>query len=401
MPLKTDGTFMLQLRAEKGSRNVFDICITDAKGNIKSCTPSQIQYTVGAVAAEQPLIHSLGLALADNKVAMFFEKGSALPLRKRWRESFHTTVDVKAGSRETVFRCPVVEGENPEAADRNRYIGELLIDGTMVQRNLPIGSEVEITLRVDESRMVHLEAFIPMLDEEFKKKLDLTKPETDPKRVKRDFHTQLARIETLLDKADVTESREVHEQLRKIRDSGVVKELRPLIEAGSGDGFAAEKAQSRVLELTIQLDEIEEKIKWPELVADIQAESLRLEKLATSNGTPDQIGKVEDLNDQIEAIIHRKDVKRLKKKAEEIDHLIHEILFAIPDFWKQQFVMLSREPVLATQGGQAREWIATGRSAMQSDDLEAIKKSVINLYKLLPNDVAANIERGFGSTISH
>jgi hypothetical protein len=208
-------------------------------------------------------------------------------------------------------------------------------------------------------------------------------------------------METLLDKAEITESREVYEQLRKIQDSGTVEELRRLTEAGSGDVAAAEKAQSRVLELTVQLDEHEEQLKWPELVAEVEEESVRLEKLVATNGTQEQIDRVEDLNDQIEAIIHRKDAKRLKKKAGEIDRLIHEILFAIPDFWKHQFLKLARQPDLANQGGQAGKWLAAGRSAMDSGDLEDIRESVVNLYKLLPNDVAANIERGFGSTISH
>lgn len=401
MPLNADGTFITSLRAEKGCRNVFEIRITDSHGNLKPCDPSEIQYTVGAVAAEQPLINSLGLALADNHVAMFFEKGSALPLRKRWRESFRTTANVKAGSSDTVFRCPVVEGENPEAADRNRFIGELLVGGTEIRRDIPIGSEVEITLRVDESRMVYVEAFIPMLDEVFKQKLDLKIPQTDPKRVSRDFHLQLERIETLMDKAEATESREISEKLQKIQDGSLMQELRDLMDSILVDVAAAEKAQSRVLELTVQLDELEQEIKWPEIVATVEAESVRLEKLAHANGSQEQIDKVEDLNDQIEAIIRRKDVNRLKKKSEEIDRLIQEILFSIPEFWKQQFVMLAREPSLTKAGGKASEWLSSGREAMKNNDLEDIKESVINLYKLLPKDIVANIERGFGSTISY
>jgi molecular chaperone DnaK len=399
--LKEGGTFMFPLRAEKGSRNVFEIRISDAQGNLKSCEPSEIQYTVGAPPGDQPLIHSLGLALADNQVAMFFEKGSTLPLRKRWRDPFHTTVDMKTGSRDTEFRCPVVEGENSEAADRNRLIGELVLYGTEISRDVPSGSEVEITLRIDESRMIYVEAYFPMLDEEIKKKIDLTKPDTDPKRVARDFQIQLTRIDTLLDKAEHTETREVYEQLRKIQDGDMVAELRGLAKAAAGDVAAAEKAQSRVLELTVQLDELEDQLKWPELVARVEEESVRLEKLASEHGTPEQIDKVEDLNDQVEAIIHRKDAKRLKKKAEEIQRLIHEILFSIPEFWKHQFLMLTREPRLANQGGQAGQWIATGRTAMEAGDIDGIQASVVNLYKLLPKDVAAGIERGFGSTISH
>ena len=45
----------------------------------------------------------------------------------------------------------------------------------MIKRDLAVGSEVEITLRINESRLITVEAYVTALDEEFEPQFDLRK----------------------------------------------------------------------------------------------------------------------------------------------------------------------------------------------------------------------------------
>lgn len=60
-------------------------------------------------------------------------------------------------------------------ADCNIRLGDLVLTGTDVKRDVPIGSEIEVTLRANEPGNSHVTAYIPVLDEEFEVKIDYLK----------------------------------------------------------------------------------------------------------------------------------------------------------------------------------------------------------------------------------
>jgi molecular chaperone DnaK len=75
--LRTDATFIVGLLAEKGERNIFNIELFDRSGTRQKTVPDHLIYTVGAVVEEQCLTNSMGVALANNEVAWFFNAGDA------------------------------------------------------------------------------------------------------------------------------------------------------------------------------------------------------------------------------------------------------------------------------------------------------------------------------------
>ncbi|MGC8989099.1 MAG: Hsp70 family protein, partial [Verrucomicrobiia bacterium] len=67
--LSPEGRFMATLWAEKGRQNTFIIELLDSAGRRQTVKPESFPYTVGGgVVSNQPLIHSIGVALADNTV---------------------------------------------------------------------------------------------------------------------------------------------------------------------------------------------------------------------------------------------------------------------------------------------------------------------------------------------
>ncbi|WP_262402166.1 Hsp70 family protein [Actinomadura sp. CNU-125] len=192
IPLAADGTFTATLWAEKGRANTFEIELTNATGDRRPITPGTLTYTVGIVETQPPLTHSIGIGLADNEVEWLFRKGTPLPARRRTRLS--TTVTVSRGSGEGMIRIPVVEGEH-HRADRNRRIGRLEVDAEQVTRDVPEGSDVEMTITVDESRLVVARAYVPILDEEFEHVLNLrTESVPDADALARDAAEEKARL---------------------------------------------------------------------------------------------------------------------------------------------------------------------------------------------------------------
>ena len=80
--LRADGAFLINLLAEKGERNVFNIELRDASGTMQKAVPDHMVYTVGAVVEEQPLDQFDGRGSRNKRSRVVLQKG-ALAYRKR------------------------------------------------------------------------------------------------------------------------------------------------------------------------------------------------------------------------------------------------------------------------------------------------------------------------------
>lgn len=116
------------------------------------------------------LFQTVGIALHDNHVIRLFDKGTALPARHLM--SLRTVVAFRCGQRGDAIKLQLVEGEG-DFADINRELGTLIVPLENVSRDLPAGSEVEVSVEVDESRQFRVTAYIPVLDEEWTQQLNV------------------------------------------------------------------------------------------------------------------------------------------------------------------------------------------------------------------------------------
>jgi len=169
--LGTSGAFLTQLYAEKKRRCEYQIELYDATGNRVPILPEQVSYTIGPSVMNPPAPHSIGVGMSDGRVDVLIKKGTPLPAKTPVPSDHSSTISLRAGQAEDVLRITVLEGEN-QRADRNHRIGYLEISGKKIKRDLPLGSDIEITMNMDESQNVQVQAFVPVLDEEFEIKFD-------------------------------------------------------------------------------------------------------------------------------------------------------------------------------------------------------------------------------------
>jgi molecular chaperone DnaK len=395
IPLNGDGAFMANLLAEKGSRNTFHIELSNGQGTLQKAVPDHVVYTIGAVIEEQPLLKSIGLAKADNTVDWFFKTGMGLPQKKRWPESHRTTIAIKTGQAGAAIKIPIVEGEN-EHADRNRVVGFLEIDSSMVRRDLPVGAEVEITLKIDESRTIVLKAYFPLLDEEFEKQLAIEKMNADASVITATLREEKQRLNELKEKAEEAGDQELVEKLEQLESD---RDRDEAVRAAKGDAGAAEKAQARVLELQNQLDTAEKKLKWPTLVAEAHELQDDLRKLANDHGNSDHKHKMEDWSEAMDSIIDKKQADRLERKIAEGRSIYWQILSSMPAFWVSNFQRLERDRSKFTDNDAAERLFERGREYLQKNNIEGLTDVVRKLWNLMPSDEVENAKRGVGSTI--
>lgn len=390
--IRPDGVFVADLHADRGERNTFLIEFRNASGAAQKITPSELSYTVGAVVEEQPLIHSMGISLRTNGYEKLFEKGRGLPLKTT--RSFRT-VEVLKRQSENKIRIPVVEGEQ-ELADRNRLVGCLEIRGTDVHRDLPAGSDVEVTLRLDESRIITVNAFIPLLDEEFEAKLDLRRHGPSCEDLIRDFDAEMSRFAKLAEKVASTPNERYEKLLKEIDESELLREVRESLASAEGDPDAAGKCEKRLLELKLKIDEASNQLEWPALVSAAREWVAHIKKLAEHGGQPQGVHRAKEFSAQVEELVEQEQPALLRKKNQEASKVYYEIAAAQPGWWVYQFDEMKAQLSQLKDPDRSRVLVEQGEECVAKNNISALQNVVTQLWDLLPPELGRD-PRGYQS----
>jgi molecular chaperone DnaK len=387
LQLPANGSFMTNLFAERGRRNTFRISLFDATGSPLLVQPDSLSYTIGMSITDPPLMHSVGVALANNEMEWLIEKGTPLPARRRCR--LRTATEVKAGQPGHVLHIPVMEGQNPRA-DRNQQIGMLAIDAATVKRSIPVGSEVEVTIEIDGSRLMKAKAYLPILDEEFEKVIsyeDYRKKAKDAGQLREEVDRQRKRLEEARQSVEQTADAGARAALDQIEREQMLQEVESSLGAAAADRDAADKCQSRLLDLKAGVDRVEEALEWPRLVAQATKEieeERNIVNNAVFEATEDEKRAFRTLEKEIHEAMEHRDPDLLRRKVQEMDRLGVIIVVRQPGWWAGRFRHLRDKRGMMTDPGQADAAFRRGQQAIDSNDVEGLKSAVRELVGLLP-----------------
>src|SRR6185312_9744868 len=131
----------------------------------------------GLTIGDPPLSRTLGVALANGHVQVYLERGAPLPARRTF--THHTVETVAKGSKDSVLRIPIVQGEMT-AAHLCRLVGTLDIGGDAVKDTLPTGSPVEVTIELDRGGRLSARALVPSIEQVFEHVAHLLVPDAAP-----------------------------------------------------------------------------------------------------------------------------------------------------------------------------------------------------------------------------
>ncbi|MBU1927322.1 MAG: Hsp70 family protein [Gammaproteobacteria bacterium] len=380
--LAPDGVFMANLWAEKGRLNTFLIELCDATGTRCETEPDRFSYTIGLAITDPPLTHSVGVALANNEMVWFIEKGTPLSARKR--EVLKSAVEVHQGQTGDVIRIPVMEGQNLRA-DRNRKIGNIEIKAHQVKRNVPVGSEVEVTIEIDQSRLVRVKAYIPILDEEYEDVMKIDYESPDPENLKKEADREKMRLEEYRKKVNETGDTRAQQILQqRIDGERMVHDVDISLATSQADRDAADRCKNRLLDLKIALDEVEDALEWPALVAEAEKLILTVQDTVREHGDTNDRDNFRKDEAEVRKAIQTHDVDLLRQRVEELRGLLLRILDQkgiLQIIWFQQ---LCDERSKMRNQTQAEQLIAQGQRAINNNDYAGLTAVNRQLSALLP-----------------
>lgn len=384
LALSPDGRFMTTLRARKGVENRFQVELLDGLGSPRRTLPDSFPYTVGSGAGAATLIHTIGIGTSDNQVVEFFRKGTTLPARRRI--DLVTTVDARRGSSTDSIKVPVVGGEHLRA-DRNEIVGTFRIPASQFTRDVPAGSDLEVTLTVDESQRFTTKVYFQLLDEEFETVIVGTTQRAPLELLQAQVAAEKQRLARLRGKVGEHGEPRAAELLARVDQERLEQVLDRTLVAARNDPDAGDKCASTLHDLQVALDAVEEALHWPDQLALAEERIGFATRVVGQHGTAADKETLALLVREVRETLDTRVAGLVQARCTALNAFAHRIWRQTDEYLMAMLQWLEEQLPQMRDRALAADLLAQGKRAALAPDRVALRRSIEGLVDLLEIDV--------------
>ena len=416
IPIK-EGCFEAKVHLLEGKTNRFWIYLRDDKGNDLTPNPDSFSIRHGLTLAEPPLPHSIGAEVvkSDGKteIDIIFPRSTRLPAQKILTYKANKTL--RPSQSDNYVAIKLWEGEYPDP-ESNTPVGALKINASDIHRPIPEGADIELTIAINASRCMDVQAFVPVLNQHFQERVYIAK-ENEIKFLEKissiddEIEAHFESINTLNELAREIGDDKTQEQLRDLQSKTeeLCEEHDKLERQNSNDPDDAKRVVQQSKELRGKLSQIEKNMssqsRLPILLQNIENERLITEDVVKKWGERQDQREFEMLCRETDRHVERKDEKSLSKTIQDFQSLKWRILFKQDWYWKEVFDYLCKPGIPFINDKEAKRLITEGREAVTHGNGDKLKEVVRGLWELQPKSTVeaekekaleAGIRRKFG-----
>ncbi len=391
-----NGKFFVDLPLQKNKTTTFQINLIDSMQKPVPTFPSRFDITQGMSISSAPIPRNIGVVYSKMQMSgglgykeecqVYFKAGSTLPLKHT--ENFKTLREVRLGA-SNELPIKVYEGDSANI-DFNRILTTLCIDGSKLPYSLPEGSDIEITISINESREFEVEAYIPDMDISIDARVDSYEQEITDKQIDE-------RISDL--RNAYAENRGY---LSRDRQQAIERKIEE-IEADSSSKSSDEDKRNLILrdsnEVLMELEQVSERSAYERLAAEA-GERISAIRNVLANMDIDSSMNIEAqlnaLENDVEEFSKQQNRIGLERCVEKLTQLFIAIATQTIEFWIVQFDMLSSQADEAFDYSRFMNLRREGIMAANNDDVNALRRVCSEMWELLPHQAGET----FDSSIS-
>ena len=375
--------------------NQFTVNAYDDLGNRIECQPNQftILQGIGGLENMTVLPYNIGIAkFFDVEEKDLFSAVPGLEKNKKVpavgiRNGLKTRSQIRPGISDDIIRIPIYQGGNGAEGTNpllNNWVYDVIITGDTIPSLIPIGSDVEITIKVDRSEKMQFSAYFPVIDHTEELEIDIKNAAPpDTNHLKKEIHIAKKTAQKVNDSKTLTNLESLEAQLEK---SG-----------GSADGKLQILDGLRKDLLTLEAKE--KSVLWPEIEKNLKESYYELEELINKIKLNDtevtlNMQKIDahlnEIHEKVEHCIKEKDIKTAKELTKEIDHLDFELRNAVTgnaiDVQYLNHLNESFNSYNWTDNNKARKLINEGIQQVNNGRTSGVRNIIIQLIGLMPDD---------------
>lgn len=383
---------------------VFAFRVFDKSGNPVLTDAEPVEILQGVVTVNgQPLPDDISLELdnllgGETKLHLVFAKGLKLPLQKS--VTVQTSKTVVKGSGDLI-RIKVYQGNHTAAPAANKYVGELVIRAALLARDVLKGTDIDLTLRENESQTITVEATVVMTGQVFVEEVFNGKQRhVDDVQ---ELRTDLAELSQEIAKArsEQTDAEaSADEQVRDLQQQA--RELQRQSEELGNDDTSSSKYQldDRKRELLQKWTMLSAPRRCAQLKAEYQFVKTDTQKNVGENGSDLDKKALKDILDREDAIMLSSNPVRIQQGIDDLRMLNGSILWCTSSYLAWLFGWISERRSTLNDAEHGRALFDAGELAISSSNFERLAAVDSQLVNLLPNESQEEIHRaGVGITM--
>lgn len=380
---------VVEIHLNEGKTNVFDVVLYDDMGNILESEPSSFSVIQGSKIGSATLAYNIGIEIKSKTTGKIIfstlknlEKNKSIPAVGT-RNSLKTQKQIRPGMDTDFIKIPIYEGEHNAEGTRaiyNDHVKDIIISGSDLPSLLPENSDVDLTVNVDRSEKITVNAFFPYLDFTY---------EATVERTVSSIETSWLANEIRKAKGSITELKQDgisnNGQLQKVE--GELEQIEKSFENNKNDVDGKQGVLTNLRKSLKTIDELNETTEWPKLEETLKEEFYRLEKANNDLGNDKTTQVVNQFRSQLDEIIRTKDVKLGNVLLEEINGFFVQLTFI---YQLIGFIRHHNDNFGSfnwIDSNRARRLLNKGLQIIgENPTVDELHPVVISLIDLLPND---------------
>ncbi|MCA1565342.1 MAG: Hsp70 family protein [Acidobacteria bacterium] len=439
----SDNYFEIPLVLQEGRNNNFLISLRDAEGRALAVEPSEFSVRHGLMISAPPLPHTISVELVQPDGAIelspVFPRRTLLPAEKT--VTYRAAKTLRPSDAETSLAIKLWEGEAFGEPQANNWVGNMHIWNEHIRRPIPEGAEIQLHIRIDASRLITVEVFVPHLNANFSERVYIPQDEEPDylkllESVPLEFETYLLRLRLLEDRlliGDYKDSSSSFDFPEVIYEEGELQasdseaaaglpastvedstlseidrlrreiedlDIEIIVQRSGRVSFDADEAKGfveRAREIRVRLANLERRVGGSAKTSRAtEADTLASEtrEYVENYGNESQKSRFNALARELERASARGDVRGIQKLNSALKSLRGQILYAQDWFWREWFEYFQRPGRAFVNAEEAGKWLAQGTEAMNTNNQAKLEEAVRRLWRLEPvEETAADKER--------
>ncbi len=366
------------------SSNDFIFKVLDRENNSVVSNFSSFSIVQGKFGVNgQPLPADICLEVDDveekeTTLEVIFEKNELLPLKRVIVKEVGTTIT--KGSKDA-FMINILEGKQYSSPASNKPIGQIVISGDHLERDLIKNTDVEITVEMTESRELRVFTYLSMTGQEFENVFQANDRFVDIAKLKSEVEELLEKARMEKNSAQNTESYKSAHDLKQIEDSATELYMKcdDLVSDDVTDAKFQIEDQKR--NLWYQLDHITSNKKLSSILKELHDARKSCEEIVDETGEEADKKRFQQLHDQEAGIIEAGNSSKIKNLSDQYQNLTHQLRWKQPSYVRFLFFYYANQPMeMYTNPKEAEKLIKKGEAASEADRIDELKVLLNMLY---------------------
>ncbi len=375
----------------------FTIAGRGASGGEVPVSPAEFSIAHMLPMGAPPLPHTIAIELSDLNGVVAYDPVFArhTPLPAEARKTYRADRTLRPSELDATLPIKFWEVEVSDDPRERWWAGCVHVRADRLRRPLMEGTDIELTIKIDASRRMTVDVFVPQMNQGFSGDVFVPDPPTARSQLQQQLDLCFERVGRLFETlyaAGRDDLRERAEQIQFRLESIAeqVNEEHARAAGGHPDPDALLVPAQTIRKLQLQITQLEEQLEsernMSPFVIRLKAEQRWTAQLVQDHGTAADREMYERLAAQTDRYVVGGDQRGLKFVSEQMLQLRASINHNRQTFWTNWLSSLKQPGQPFLNQAESATWLAKADEAASRNDLDSLRTAVRRLWELMPPD---------------